>query len=234
MFFNFKSFGKVIFLTIFAITVVSCGSFSNKARTSNNKAEISFHEKPKILDISTSVIWDGSQTLGGNWVSHPKIKSPERVLIKNTTNGKSVVGAIFQQTKNLNKGLATVSSDAAKALGISKNNETKLQIVAVKVIENSEGNAGGISTSVEKKSTSNVNLTKPFIQVGIFGVENNAIKTRDQMAKLDLPINTFEFKIKEKTYWRVVAGPATTLKNKDNMLNTIKSAGFTDAYFVSN
>ena len=186
------------------------------------------------MDISASVIWDGSQTLGGNWVSHPNIKSPERVLIKNTTNGKSVVGAIFQQTKNLNEELATVSSDAAKALGVSKNKETKLQIVAVKVIENSKDNAGGTSTSVEKKPTSNVNLTKPFIQVGIFGVENNAIKTRDQMAKLGLPINTFDFKIKEKTYWRVVAGPATTLENKDNMLNTIKSAGFTDAFFVSN
>ena len=234
MFFNFKSFGKVIFLITFASTVISCGSFNNKARSSNNKAEINFHEKPKILDTAATVIWDGSQTLGGNWVSHPNIKSPERVLIKNTTNGKSVVGAIFQQTKNLNKGLATVSSDAAKALGISKNNETKLQIVAVKVIENTEGNADSTSTIIEKKSTSNVNLTKPFIQVGIFGVENNAIKTRDQMAKLGLPINTFDFKIKEKTYWRVVAGPATTLKNKDNMLNTIKSAGFTDAYFVSN
>ena len=234
MFFNFKSFGKVIFLITFASTVISCGSFNNKARSSNNKAEINFHEKPKILDISATVIWDGSQTLGGNWVSHPNIKSPERVLIKNTTNGKSVVGAIFQQTKNLNKGLAAISSDAAKALGVSKNDETKLQIVAVKVIENSKDNAGGTSTSIEKKPTANVNLTKPFIQVGIFGVENNAIKTRDQMAKLGLPINTFEFKIKEKTYWRVVAGPATTLENKDNMLNTIKSAGFTDAYFVSN
>ena len=234
MFFNFKSFGKVIFLITFAITVVSCGSFSNEARTPNNKAEISFHEKPKILDISTSVIWDGRQTLGGNWVSHPNIKSPERVLIKNTTNGRSVVGAVFQQTKNLNKGQAAISSDAAKALGVSKNDETKLQIVAVKVIENSKDNAAGTSTRVEKKPTSNVNLTKPFVQVGIFGVENNAIKTRDQMAKLGLPINTFEFKIKEKTYWRVVAGPATTLENKDNMLNTIKSAGFTDAYFVSN
>ena len=234
MFFNFKSFGKVIFLTIFAITVVSCGSFSNKARTSNNKAEISFHEKPKILDISTSVIWDGSQTLGGNWVSHPNIKSPERVLIKNTTNGRSVVGAVFQQTTNLNEGIAAISSDAAKALNISKNDETKLQLVAIKMIENSKDTANGTSTSVEKKLTSNVNLTKPFIQVGIFGVENNAIKTRDQMAKLGLPINTFDFKIKEKTYWRVVAGPATTLENKDTMLNTIKSARFTDAYFVSN
>ena len=102
------------------------------------------------------------------------------------------------------------------------------------MIENSKKNVDGASTSVEKKPTSEVKLTKPFIQVGIFGVENNAIKTRDQMSKLGLPINTFDFKIKGKTYWRVVAGPATTLENKDNILNTIKSAGFTDAYFVSN
>ena len=234
MFYNFKSFGKVLFLTTFAFTVVSCSSFSNKAGTSSNKAEISFHEKPKILDISATVIWDGSQTLGGNWISHPNIKSPERVLIKNTTNGRSVVGAVFQQTKNLNTGLAAISSDAAKALGVSKNNETKLHIVAIKVIKNSKDNIDGTSTSVEKKPTSNVNLTKPFIQVGIFGVENNAIKTGNQMSKLGLQTNTFDFKIKGKTYWRVVAGPATTLKNKEIMLNTIKTAGFTDAYFVSN
>ena len=193
MFFNFKSFGKVLFLTTFTITVVSCGSFSNKARTSNNKAEINFHEKPKILDISATVIWDGSQTLGGNWVSHPNIKSPERVLIKNTTNGKSVVGAVFQQTKNPNEGLAAISSDAAKALNISKNDDTKLQLEAIKMIENSKDTADGTSRSVEKKPTSNAKLTKPFIQVGIFGVENNAVKTGNQMSKLGLQTNTFEF-----------------------------------------
>ena len=193
MFFNFKSFVKVIFLITFATTVISCGSFNNKARTSNNKAEINFHEKPKILDISATVIWDGSQTLGGNWVSHPNIKSPERVLIKNTTNGKSVVGAVFQQTKNPNEGLAAISSDAAKALNISKNDDTKLQLVAIKMIENSKDTADGTSRSVEKKPTSNAKLTKPFIQVGIFGVENNAVKTGNQMSKLGLQTNTFEF-----------------------------------------
>ena len=223
-----------MFLITFSSTVISCGSFNNKARSSNNTAEITFHEKPQILDITASVMWDGSQTLGGNWVSHPDINSPERVLIKNTANGKSVVGAVFQQTKNLNNGLAAISSDAAKALRVSKNNETKLQIVAIKVIENSKNNADVTLTSVENKPTLNAKLTKPFIQIGIFGVENNAIKTGDQMSKLGLQTNTFDFKIKGKTYWRVVAGPATTVENKHNMLNTIKSAGFTDAYFVSN
>ena len=162
-------------------------------RLSNSEAEINFHEKPKILDISATVIWDGSQTLGGNWVSHPNIKSPERVSIKNTTNGKSVVGAVFQQTKNPNEGLAAISSDAAKALNISKNDDTKLQLVAIKMIENSKDTADGTSRSVEKKPTSNAKLTKPFIQVGIFGVENNAVKTGNQMSKLGLQTNTFEF-----------------------------------------
>ena len=193
LYFYFKSFGKAIFLIILASTVISCGSFSNKVRLSNSEAEINFHEKPKILDISATVIWDGSQTLGGNWVSHPNIKSPERVLIKNTTNGKSVVGAVFQQTKNPNEGLAAISSDAAKALNISKNDDTKLQLVAIKMIENSKDTADGTSTSAEKKPTSNAKLTKPFIQVGIFGVENNAMKTGNQMSKLGLQTNTFEF-----------------------------------------
>ena len=234
MYFNLKSFGKIVFLITLASTVISCGSFNNKVRSSNNKAEINFHEKPEILDIATSVVWDGKQTLGGNWVSHPDINSPEKVLIKNTSNGKSVVGAIFQQTRNLNKGLAAISSDAAKTLSIAKNDETKLQIVAIKVIENFKENTNDTSKSLEKKSTSSSQLTKPFIQVGIFGVEKNAIKTEEQMSKLDLPVNTFTFKIKGKTYWRVVAGPAITFENRGNMLKTIKSAGFTDAYFVSN
>ena len=234
MYFNLKSFVKIVFLITLASTIISCSSFNNKVRSSNNKAEINFHEKPEILDIATSVVWDGKQTLGGNWVSHPDINSPEKVLIKNTSNGKSVVGAIFQQTRNLNKGLAAISSDAAKTLSIAKNDETKLQIVAIKVIENFKENTNDTSKSVEKKSTSSSQLTKPFIQVGIFGVEKNAIKTEEQMSKLDLPVNTFAFKIKGKTYWRVVTGPAITFENRGNMLKTIKSAGFTDAYFVSN
>ena len=234
MFFNFKSFGKVIFLITFATTVISCGSFNNKARLSNKTAEINFHEKPKILDIAATVIWDGSQTLGGNWVSHPNIKTPERVSIKNSTNGKSVVGAVFQQTKNFNKGLAAISSDAAKALSISKNKETEIHIVAVTETESTEPVLKTIKASRAEITANEIKIAKSFIQVGIFGVQDNATKTRDRLSQLDLPINTFEFEIKGKSYWRVVAGPASTSQSKQNMLTKIQSAGFTDAYFVKN
>ena len=224
----------MLVVLIFVNAATGCNPFINKTKSSSINTEIKLDEKPEILDISVSVIWDGSRTLGGNWVSHPDINNPEKVLITNTYNGKSVVGAVFQQTKSPNKRLANISSDAAKALSITKNDETALQIVAIKVIENSKENSNSTSITVEKKPTSSARLTKPFIQVGIFGVENNALKTGDQMSKLGIPVNTFDFKIKGKTYWRVVAGPASTLDNLENMLKTIKSTGFTDAYFVSN
>ena len=47
----------------------------------------------------------------------------------------------FNKRKISKKGRHAISSDAAKALGISKNNETKLHIVGIKAIENSKNNA---------------------------------------------------------------------------------------------
>ena len=40
--------------------------------------------------------------------------------------------------------------------------------------------------------------------------------------------------IKGKQYWRVVAGPANSSDVRSKMLQTIQTAGFRDAYFVSN
>lgn len=234
MFFIIKSIGKILVILTVVSATTGCNPFSDKAKSSNVIAENNLDEKPTILNISASVIWDGSQSLGGNWISHPDVNSPERVLIKNNANGKLVLGAIFQQTKNIKRGSAIISSDAARALGISKNEETEVYIVAVRETRNTETTQKTLNTVAEKNIENKIKLTKPFIQVGIFGVENNATKTRDILSQLGVPINTFEFEIKGKPYWRVVAGPASTSQIKQNMLTTIKSAGFTDAYFVKN
>ena len=231
---NLNSIGKVFLLLTFVSALTGCNPFVAKTKSSSVDIEKKLDKKPAILDLSASVIWDGGQTLGGNWISHPNIKSPERVLINNKLNGKSVVGAVFQQTKSLKKGPAIISSDAARALGISKNKETEVHIVAVRETKSTEATRKTVKASVAKNTANEIKLTKPFIQVGIFGVQNNATKTRDRLSQLDLPINTFEFEIKGKPYWRVVAGPANTLQSKQNMLTKIQSAGFTDAYFVKN
>ena len=215
-------------------SIAGCNPLINKSNSAKNTANVKLIEKPEILDMSSSVIWDGDQTLGGNWISHPDVASPERVLIKNISNGKSIVGAVFQQTKRMKTGSALISSDAAKALGIAQNEKTKVQIVAVRVPESTAPTKITAETNTAKNASLETKLSKPFIQVGIFGFQNNANKTKDQISKLNLPVNILDFQIKGKPYWRVVAGPASTSDSRKNMLKDIKSAGFIDAYYVSN
>ena len=225
---------KFLLVLSFVSTIVGCNPLTNKSKSTKNTSNITLDEKPEILDLSASVIWDGEQTLGGNWISHPDVDSPERVLIKNISNGKSIVGAIFQQTKKMKTGPAVISSDAAKALNIAQNDQTKVQIVAVRAAERTSITPTIAEPTKSDGASIGTKLSKPFIQVGIFGVENNANKTKDQMLQLDLPVNILDFQIKGKPYWRVVAGPASSSDNRRSMLKTIKSAGFTDAYFISN
>ena len=159
---------------IFFITITGCSPLSNKSNSAKNTANVTFDEKPEILDISAAVIWDGEQTLGGNWISHPDVESPKRVLIKNISNGKSIVGAIFQQTKKMKNGNALISSDAATALNISQNEQTKVQIIAVRVPESTTPAKIIAKTTTTNSASLETKPTKPFIQVGIFGVQNNA------------------------------------------------------------
>ena len=234
MLLSVRLIAKFLLVLSFVSTIVGCNPLTNKSKSTKNTSNITLDEKPEILDLSASVIWDGEQTLGGNWISHPDVDSPERVLIKNISNGKSIVGAIFQQTKKMKTGQAVISSDAARALNIAQNDQTKVQIVAVRAAERTSITPAIAEPTKSDGASIGTKLSKPFIQVGIFGVENNANKTKDQMLKLNLPVNILDFQIKGKLYWRVVAGPASSSDNRRSMLKTIKSAGFTDAYFISN
>ncbi len=234
MLLSVRLIAKFLLVLSFVSTIVGCNPLTNKSKSTKNTSNITLDEKPEILDLSASVIWDGEQTLGGNWISHPDVDSPERVLIKNISNGKSIVGAIFQQTKKMKTGPAVISSDAAKALNIAQNDQTKVQIIAVRAAERTSITPTIAEPNKSDSASIETKLSKPFIQVGIFGVENNANKTKDQMLKLNLPVNILDFQIKGKPYWRVVAGPASSSDSRRSMLKTIKSAGFTDAYFISN
>ena len=234
MLLSVRLIAKFLLVLSFVSTIVGCNPLTNLSKSTKNTSNITLDEKPEILDLSASVIWDGEQTLGGNWISHPDVDSPERVLIKNISNGKSIVGAIFQQTKKMKTGPALISSDAAKALNIAQHDQTKVQIIAVRAAERTSITPTIAEPNKSDSAFIETKLSKPFIQVGIFGVENNANKTKDQMLQLDLPVNILDFQIKGKPYWRVVAGPASSSDSRRSMLKTIKSAGFTDAYFISN
>ena len=77
-------------------------------------------------------------------------------------------------------------------------------------------------------------LEKPFIQIGIFSIEQNANNTATAMRQAGMIPTVLEQSSSGKTFWRVIVGPAQTSAERSALLANIKDQGFTDAYAVTN
>ena len=80
----------------------------------------------------------------------------------------------------------------------------------------------------------NSSLEKPFIQLGIFSVEDNATRTGQQMRNAGLVPMIKRGERGGKPFWRVVVGPASNKSERSALLKKIKGEGFSDAYAVTN
>ncbi|MFN6951625.1 MAG: SPOR domain-containing protein, partial [Albidovulum sp.] len=89
-------------------------------------------EAPEVFSVKGQGLWDGRPSLGGVWVAHASVKDPERVIIRNTKTGKSVVGALFRRERDLPGPGLQVSSDAAEALGLLAGQPADLSVVALR------------------------------------------------------------------------------------------------------
>ncbi len=89
-------------------------------------------EAPELFETTDMGLWDGRPSLGGIWVAHPDVTTPQRVIIRNTANSKSVIGALFRRER-VNPGPAIqVSSEAAGPLGMLAGASAELSVVALK------------------------------------------------------------------------------------------------------
>ena len=77
-------------------------------------------------------------------------------------------------------------------------------------------------------------LNKPFIQIGIFNVEQNAKNTAEAMRQAGIIPQVLQGTSNDKTFWRVIVGPATSISERAGLLKKVKSRGFNDAYYVTN
>src|SRR6056297_489139 len=77
-------------------------------------------------------------------------------------------------------------------------------------------------------------LDKPFIQIGIFSVEQNAKNTATAMRQNGMVPTVKKQTSQGKTFWRVIVGPATNTSERGTLLKKIKGVGFDDAYPVTN
>ncbi|WP_146346736.1 SPOR domain-containing protein [Phaeobacter marinintestinus] len=89
-------------------------------------------EAPDVFQVTESGLWDGRPSLGGVWVAHPDVTEPERVIIRNPTNGKFVIGALFRRERDIPGPRVQASSDAAVALGMLAGAPVELNVTALR------------------------------------------------------------------------------------------------------
>ena len=245
-------------------------------------------EAPEVFEATEAGLWDGRPSLGGVWVAHPDVTDPERVLIRNASNDKFVVGALFRRERDIPGPRLQISSDAADALSMLAGAPTQLEVVALRkesvpvevpleepfesdLIEEAPAietasldplagveaalevrpldeatqtaaaaaplpatPAPAAATPVAKPVPAAPNLSKPFLQIGIFSVEENANQTADIMRNAGIVPTTKKFERDGKSFWRVLVGPAQSSAERGELLAQIKKQGYTDAYAVSN
>lgn len=89
-------------------------------------------ERPDVFGVTENALWDGRPSLGGVWVAYPANIDPERVIIRNIANGKSVIGALFRRERDNPGPKIQLSSDAATALGVIAGSPSEISVVALR------------------------------------------------------------------------------------------------------
>lgn len=133
---------------------------------------------------------------------------------------------------------------AAEALATEEIESSSLDPIAgaAAAIEDAESDAATGTVAVPKPNAprpaatpvQTSSLEKPFIQIGIFSVEQNAKNTATAMRQAGMVPTVIEQNSQGKTFWRVVVGPAATKSERSALLKKIKGVGFDDAYPVTN
>ena len=77
-------------------------------------------------------------------------------------------------------------------------------------------------------------LAKPYIQIGLFSVEENATRNGTALRNAGILPSIKEEESRGKTYWRVTVGPAPNALERATLLRKVKELGYSDAYFVTN
>ena len=75
-------------------------------------------------------------------------------------------------------------------------------------------------------------ISRPYVQIGIFSVEQNSRNARSQMQRAGLSAEIRRGRVGENLFWRVVVGPAGTTAERSDMLRRVRGLGFADAYAV--
>ena len=237
---------NLVQLFLGCLLLVGCQSANNETvATLSKPLGIEFKENdveaPEIFNAEGLAYWDGQSSLGGVWITHPNVNQATRVLIKDKYGGKSVIGAIFNRSGQDDEKRMLLSSEAAASLGVDANENRIITVIALRALKtvktiknNSKMKSSEVdSLSLQNSENENIALSKPYIQVGIFSIEQNARNTAEVMHQLNIQPTVKEQTSRNKTFWRVIVGPAVDMNERSTLLQKVKAVGFGDAYAVS-
>ncbi|WP_092646237.1 SPOR domain-containing protein [Jannaschia faecimaris] len=86
------------------------------------------------------------------------------------------------------------------------------------------------TASVGALPASSTGLERPYVQIGIFTVEQNARDTATSLSTAGIVATVQEQESRGRAFWRVVVGPTTSAGDRAAVIRKAKSLGFTDAF----
>ncbi|MFC3615274.1 SPOR domain-containing protein [Lutimaribacter marinistellae] len=186
-------------------------------------------EAPEVFEVSEAGLWDGRPSLGGVWVAHPDAVDPERVIIRNTTNNKFVIGALFRREREIPGPRIQASSDAAAALGMLAGAPVQLQVTALRREEIEEAEPEAEALDAEPARALDAGEIEESALAPVAGAEA-AIEASEQASPAPVaaapapqPTNTPKASSLDKPYIQI--GIFSVEKNADRTANQMRSAG---------
>ena len=155
-------------------------------------------------------------------VTDPVIAAPEAIAAQPIDGAKPAKGA---------KTTGPVSAEGGKP-GQGKATGGEIAANAKAAIAAAEAKPAP-APAAAKPAATKAPAGKSYVQLGIFSVEANAKRAADQMKKAGVSAAIRTEQSQGKTFWRVLAGPASGAGDRDALLKKIKGLGYSDAYAVS-
>lgn len=205
-------------------------------------------ERPDIFEVTNTGLWDGRPSLGGIWVAHPDVRDPERVVIRNATNGQSTVGALFRRERANPGPVLQLSSDAAEALGVLAGAPTELNVVVLRrqeivvaapvpadppadppaetTVATTDAAVAPVTVAALPPAAAAGLPQSPLAQIGVFSVRANADAAAATLTTAGFGASVTEIQSNGRSAWRVVAGPVPD----PQALARVRALGFSDAF----
>jgi len=187
--------------------------------------------------------------------AHKTLPLPSYVKVRNLDNGREVIVRVNDRGPFLHNRLIDLSYAAANRLGVVKTGTARVEVTAVGPGQRSNSTVaiGTVDESEEKVvakplparnrlspiSRAEADTGKPqntggvYLQVGSFGVWDNAIKLRDRLEQANIrPAKIATVNVNNKRYFRVRVGPIDNLGEAERINNEVQKLGIHDGRVV--